>query len=141
MGQGNTTIAPQLHELQLIDRQRQLYLNVRNQRTYVRHSAVLAGIADKQHELDVYMFRRVNDQFVVSVDYCSSMKELELCSSCAELTYFIEQQQYTLFQKSEIPMQQGMTILMHVLQGFRILYEKFGYFTPNGRLVFFNQLH
>lgn len=100
MGQDNSTIAPQQNELQLIDRQRQLYLNIRNQRTYVRHSAVLADIADKQHELDVYMFRRVNDQYVVSVDYCSSMKELELCSSCAELTYFIEQQQYTLFHKN-----------------------------------------
>ena len=40
-----------------------------------------------------------------------------------------------------MPLQQGLTILLHVLQGFRILYEKFGYFTPNARLVFFNHLH
>ena len=75
MGQGHPSSAPQQHELQLIDGQRQLFLNVRNQRTYVRHSAVLADIADKQHELDVYMFRRVNDHYVVSVDYCSSMHQ------------------------------------------------------------------
>lgn len=76
MGQGHRSSAPPQHELQLLDGQRQLYLNIRNQRAYVRHSAVLADIADKQHELDAYMFRRVNDNYVVSVDYCSSMQEL-----------------------------------------------------------------
>ena len=76
MGQGNQANAPQQHELQLLDSQRQLYLNVRNQRHYLRHRAVLADIADKHHELDAYMFRRVNDGYVVSVDYCSGLKEL-----------------------------------------------------------------
>lgn len=84
----------------MLDQHRQLYLNIRNQRLYIRHSTVLGDIADKQHELDVYMFRRINDSYVVSVDYCSNLKELEMCSSYSALTYFIEQQEYTLFQKN-----------------------------------------
>jgi len=35
--------------------------------------------------------------FLVSVDYSSNMKELEICSSFNSLTYYIEQQEYTLF--------------------------------------------
>jgi hypothetical protein len=77
---------------------------------------------------------------VVSVDYCSSPQEAETCSSSTVLTYFIEQQQSTLLDKTTLPLAQGLTLLLHVLQGFRILYNKFGYFTSNARLVFFNHL-
>lgn len=97
-------------------------------------------MGDREHELDVYLFRRLNDRFVVSVDYCSSLQEAETCSSSTVLTYFIEQQQCTLLDKTTMPLAQGLTLLLHVLQGFGILYNKFGYFTPNARLVFFNHL-
>lgn len=86
------------------------------------------------------MFRRLNDRFVVSVDYCSSPQEGEMCSSSAVLTYYIEHQQSTLLDRSSLPIVVGLGILVQVLQGFSILYNKFGYFTPNARLIFFNHL-
>lgn len=108
---------------------------------YTKRSIVVGDIADREHEMDVYLFRRLNDRFVVSVDYCSMPQELELCSSYSALTYFIEHQTATLLDKTNIPLPQGFTLLLHVLQGFSILYNKFGYFTPNARLVFFNHLN
>jgi hypothetical protein len=127
-------------ELQLVDEAAQLYLNVRSRRMYTKRSMVVGDIADREHELDVYLFRRLNDRFVVSVDYCSSPQETEMCSSYTALTYFIEHQQATLLEKTALPLAQGFTLIRHVLQGFSILYNKFGYFTPNARLVFFNHL-
>jgi hypothetical protein len=71
---------------------------------YIKRSIVLGDIADREHELDIYMFRRLNDRFVVSVDYCSSPQVLEVCSSYTTLTYFIEHQQATLLEKNTLPL-------------------------------------
>lgn len=98
-------------------------------------------MGDIQYELDIYNFRRINEAFVVSVDYCSNSKEAEMCTTVTALTYYIEKQEYTLLHHHQLPIQQAINILLHALQGFRILYEKFGYFTPNSKLIFFNYLH
>lgn len=89
---------------------------------YIKKTIVFGDIGDIQYELDIYNFRRINDCFLVSVDYCSNLKELEMCSSYTALTYYIEKQEYTLFEKHQIPIQQGISALLHIMQGFRILY-------------------
>ena len=33
----------------------------------------------------------------------------------------------------------GIQLLLHVLKGFSILYERFGYFTPSAKSIFFNK--
>jgi hypothetical protein len=64
-----------------------------------------------------------------------------MCSSVTALTYYIEKQEYTLFHLHHLPFQQALNVFLHALQAFKILYEKFGYFAPNSKLIFFNYLH
>lgn len=48
-----------------------LYMNIRNGRMYVKNEAVVGNIQDIEYELDIFNFRRLNDNYLVSVDYCS----------------------------------------------------------------------
>lgn len=64
-----------------------------------------------------------------------------MCSSFSSIHYYIEKQEYTLFQRHEITIEEGLKLLIHVLKGFEILYDKFGYFAPTAKMVSFNHLH
>lgn len=55
------------------------------------------------------------------------------------LSYYIEKQEYTLFDKEEMSKESSKRLLLHTLKGFEILYNKFGYFTPSSKLIFFNR--
>jgi hypothetical protein len=105
---------------------------------YIKNELAIGSICDIEYELEIYNFRRLNDRYVVSVDYCQINQQEEICSNFSSLSYFVEKQNCTLFDKVDISMKEGFCLLTHVLKGFEILYEKFGYFTPSSKLVFFN---
>lgn len=60
-----------MKELRPVDEASGVYLNICNNRMYVKNDLYISNIADIQYEYEVYNFRRLNDNFVVSVDYCS----------------------------------------------------------------------
>ena len=60
--------------MQAIDEQRGLYLNIRNNKVYIKSHLVVGTIEDIEYEKQIYLFRRMNDNFVVSVDYCDINK-------------------------------------------------------------------
>lgn len=64
-----------------------------------------------------------------------------MCSAFTTLDYYIEKQEYTLFDKQEFNKQQGCKIIQQVLKSFDILYQQFGYFTPNSKMISFNRMH
>lgn len=99
MGQQNSTLPP-AHDsphLQLVDPHSNTYLNLRNGRIYLKNEVFVGTIQDVSYELEIYNFRRINDNYVVSVDYCSMDSEKDLCSSFSTLHYYIEKHEYTLF--------------------------------------------
>jgi hypothetical protein len=108
---------------------------------YVQNQLAYHSLGDIEYELDVFKFRRLNDNYVVSVDYCSSDLEKGVCSHMSNVSYYIEKQEYTLFEKTEMPTSQALRLLVHALKGFERLYDRFGYFTPSSKLVFFNRFH
>lgn len=58
-------------ELQPIDLAKGIYINLCNNRQYVRNDVIVGNIVDIEYEIEVYLFRRINDLYVVSVDYCT----------------------------------------------------------------------
>lgn len=102
MGQNPSDI-PKLktlpQELQPINESCNLFLNVRNSRVYIKNDVKVGTIQDIEYELYIYKFRRLNDNFVVSVDYCSMDTPQDTCSAYSTLDYYIEKQEYTLFDK------------------------------------------
>lgn len=90
-------------ELQLIDHSQNLYLNVHSNRVYQKNDVVIGTIEDIAYELEIFNFRRMNDEYLVSVDYCQTDIEKDICSSFSSLNYFIEKQEYSLLQRQEMP--------------------------------------
>ena len=84
--------------MQEIDEQRGVYLDVRNNKVYLKSHLIVGTIEDIEYENQIYMFRRMNDHFVVSVDFCEINKE-QTCSSFSAINYFIEKHECTLFDK------------------------------------------
>lgn len=77
------------NELKLVDEKQALYFNVCNQKYYTKLDLYLQDVADMEYELEVFKFRRINENLVVSVDYCSKILSSEICFSVANFSYFI----------------------------------------------------
>jgi len=63
MGQENKPLVAQIdpkNDLLLVDHQKQLYINTNNQKYYEKNSQFLQDIADVEHELNIFNFRRIN---------------------------------------------------------------------------------
>ena len=129
-----------MKELRPVDEASGVYLNICNNRMYIKNDLYISNIADIEYEYDVYNFRRLNDNYVVSVDYCNHSSSQHSCSY-PSLSFYIEKQEYTLFDKEEMNKEETTRLLLHVLKGFEILYQRFGYFTPSSKLIFFNRFH
>jgi hypothetical protein len=76
MGQDNQNIIKPhqpSHELQVVDERQGIFLNIRNNKLYIKNDVSIGSIGDIEYELDIYQFRRLNDNYVVSVDYSSTI--------------------------------------------------------------------
>jgi hypothetical protein len=63
MGQENKSLVAKIdpkNELLLVDQQKQVYINTTNQKYYVKNHLFMQDIADVEHELNIFNFRRIN---------------------------------------------------------------------------------
>jgi len=63
MGQENKPLVAKIdpkNDLLLVDHQKQLYINTTNQKYYEKNNLFLQDIADVEHELNIFNFRRIN---------------------------------------------------------------------------------